>query len=203
VCIYWLGLCFPLSSHTLENDCSKGLSCVMHYSSASIWCGTEDLIDLSQASEWGRLKQLSLPLGLASFSTIWLSISTWEPGKALITPFSWSSVIACTHRCPLLTCVTPCSCVSYHCSQPAHFYHRSQSSCSFHLLWPDPRSQQRKTGEWGCLFLPSPCSLQGSWTRWPLKVPSNSNDSMILACFLSWAPGSLSYAVAQQVHTYL
>jgi len=24
-----------------------------------------------------------------------------------------------------------------------------------------------------------PCSLQGSWTRWPLKVPSNSNDSMI------------------------
>jgi len=23
------------------------------------------------------------------------------------------------------------------------------------------------------------CSMQGSWTRWPLKVPSNSNDSMI------------------------
>jgi len=26
-----------------------------------------------------------------------------------------------------------------------------------------------------------PCSLQGSWTRWSLKISSNSNDSMILA----------------------
>jgi len=25
-----------------------------------------------------------------------------------------------------------------------------------------------------------PCSLLGGWSRWPLKVPSNSNDSMIL-----------------------
>ena len=25
-----------------------------------------------------------------------------------------------------------------------------------------------------------PCSLQGSWTRWPLKVPSNSKHSVIL-----------------------
>ena len=25
-----------------------------------------------------------------------------------------------------------------------------------------------------------PCSLQGSWTRWTLRVPSDSNDSMIL-----------------------
>ena len=25
-----------------------------------------------------------------------------------------------------------------------------------------------------------PCSLQGSWTGWPLKVPSNSNDSVVL-----------------------
>jgi len=25
-----------------------------------------------------------------------------------------------------------------------------------------------------------PCSLQGSWTRWPLRAPSNSNNSMIL-----------------------
>ena len=24
-----------------------------------------------------------------------------------------------------------------------------------------------------------PCSLQGSWTRWPLKFPSNSKDSVI------------------------
>ena len=34
---------------------------------------------------------------------------------------------------------------------------------------------------WGCL-----CSLQGSWTRWPLKVPSNSNDSMILWLTGTW-----------------
>ena len=25
-----------------------------------------------------------------------------------------------------------------------------------------------------------PCSLHGSWTRWPLKVPSNSNHSMTI-----------------------
>jgi len=25
-----------------------------------------------------------------------------------------------------------------------------------------------------------PCSLQGSWPRWPLNVPSNSNVSMLL-----------------------
>jgi len=28
---------------------------------------------------------------------------------------------------------------------------------------------------WSCRCL---CSLQGSWTKWPLRVPSNSNDSM-------------------------
>ena len=30
---------------------------------------------------------------------------------------------------------------------------------------------------WSCRC---PCSLQGSWIRWPLKVRSNSSDSMIL-----------------------
>ena len=25
-----------------------------------------------------------------------------------------------------------------------------------------------------------PCALQGSWTRWPSEVPSNSKDPMIL-----------------------
>ena len=25
-----------------------------------------------------------------------------------------------------------------------------------------------------------PCSLQDSWTRWPLRIPSNSNDSVLL-----------------------
>ena len=28
-----------------------------------------------------------------------------------------------------------------------------------------------------------PCSLQGNWTRWPLRVPSNSSNSTILFCF--------------------
>ena len=27
-----------------------------------------------------------------------------------------------------------------------------------------------------------PCSTQGSWTKWPSDVPSNSKDSMILIC---------------------
>ena len=31
-----------------------------------------------------------------------------------------------------------------------------------------------------CFSCAYPCSLEGSWTRWPLKVPSNSKDSVIL-----------------------
>lgn len=30
---------------------------------------------------------------------------------------------------------------------------------------------------WGC-----PCSLLGRWTTWPLRIPSNWKDSMILCC---------------------
>ena len=30
------------------------------------------------------------------------------------------------------------------------------------------------------MWLWCPCSLQGSWTRWPPGFPSNSKDSMIL-----------------------
>jgi len=45
-----------------------------------------------------------------------------------------------------------------------------------------------KKGERNCWIKPwatwyscaCPCLLQGSWTRWPLKVPSNSKGSMIL-----------------------
>jgi len=33
-----------------------------------------------------------------------------------------------------------------------------------------------------------PCSVQGSWTRWPLRVPSNSNKSMILLLSAEWVP---------------
>ena len=57
---------------------------------------------------------------------------------------------------------------------------------------------------WSCRC---PCALQGGWTRWPLRVPSNSNDSLILWNFLltdtstekyfcfwglcwAWAPGN-------------
>ena len=36
-------------------------------------------------------------------------------------------------------------------------------------------------GLWAiCSSCRCPCSVQGSWTRQPLKVPSNSNDSVIL-----------------------
>ena len=34
------------------------------------------------------------------------------------------------------------------------------------------------------------CSLQGSWTRWPLRVPPNSNDSMNLWFYDIMLPGS-------------
>jgi len=39
-------------------------------------------------------------------------------------------------------------------------------------IWPEPHT--------------CPCSWQGSWTGWPLKVPSNSNDSMIAAMWRSF-----------------
>ena len=47
---------------------------------------------------------------------------------------------------------------------------------------PVPGDFQGQAG-WGSEHLicyKCPCSLQGSWTRWPLKVPSNSKDFMIL-----------------------
>ena len=48
---------------------------------------------------------------------------------------------------------------------------------------PHPRSHPSSgwTGLWAVWWsCRCPCSLQGSWTRWPLNVPSNSNDSMRL-----------------------
>ena len=37
-----------------------------------------------------------------------------------------------------------------------------------------------------CSTSKCPCSLQGSWIQWPLRVPSNSNDSVILRLSRSW-----------------
>ena len=46
-------------------------------------------------------------------------------------------------------------------------------------LWRHSRSGWM--GLWAILSsCRCPCSLQGSWIRWPLRIPSNSNDSMIL-----------------------
>jgi len=44
--------------------------------------------------------------------------------------------------------------------------------------YPTPGDIQDQAG-WGYKHLISrcPCSVQGRWTRWPLKVPSNSSDS--------------------------
>ena len=39
------------------------------------------------------------------------------------------------------------------------------------------RLDQALSTWWSCRC---PCSLQGSWTRWSLRVPSNSKESMIL-----------------------
>ena len=44
---------------------------------------------------------------------------------------------------------------------------------------PSRHSRSGWTGLWAhCSSCRCPCSLQSSWTRRPLKVPSNSNDSM-------------------------
>ena len=48
-------------------------------------------------------------------------------------------------------------------------------------------SKVRMEGHWApWLSCRHPCSLQGSWTRWPLRVPSNSNDSVILWFYDCW-----------------
>ena len=49
---------------------------------------------------------------------------------------------------------------------------------------PIPADSQGQAGGalstwWSCRY---PCSLQGSWTRWPLKVPSNFCDSDTSCC---------------------
>ena len=77
--------------------------------------------------------------------------------------------------------------VSYF-SQHHHSYFQGNShktgTGSLEVCWkPHPWGHSRPglMGLWatwsscGC-----PCSLQGSWTRWPLRAPSNSMDSLIL-----------------------
>ena len=52
---------------------------------------------------------------------------------------------------------------------------------------PIPRDIQCQDG-WGSeqpALAVGICSVQGNWIGWPLKVPSNSNDSMVL-CIFYW-----------------
>ena len=52
---------------------------------------------------------------------------------------------------------------------------------------PWKRSRSGWTGLWAtCWSWRCPCLLQGGWTRWPLKVASNTNHSMILWSFHLW-----------------
>lgn len=52
---------------------------------------------------------------------------------------------------------------------------------SNHLPCPWRHSRPGWMGLWAvCSSCRCPCSMKGSWTRWPLKVPSNSNDPVIL-----------------------
>lgn len=78
----------------------------------------------------------------------------------------------------------------------AHWIHSSHShprraNKPLSFLWNPPQwVNQRNPHTNECYFLHrygilstlscrSPCSFQGSWTKWHLKVPSNLNDSMI------------------------
>ena len=59
--------------------------------------------------------------------------------------------------------------------------------------WWCPIPADTQVRGWGSEHLIScrcPCALQGSWTRWPLKVLSNSNRSMINSDTLSQRSGS-------------
>ena len=57
------------------------------------------------------------------------------------------------------------------------------TGCPERCFMPPPWKHSRPgwTGLWATWSSwRCPCSLQGGWTRWPLKVPSNPNYSMIL-----------------------
>jgi len=41
---------------------------------------------------------------------------------------------------------------------------------------PNPADTQALSTQWSCRC---PCSLQGSWSRWPTGVPSNSDSSVM------------------------
>ena len=50
------------------------------------------------------------------------------------------------------------------------------------------------TGLWViCWSCRCPCSLQKSWTGWPLRVPSNSNDSMVLWIYYRYSMNTWIY----------
>ena len=54
---------------------------------------------------------------------------------------------------------------------------------------------------WSCRC---PCSVQGSWTRWPLRVPSNSNDAMIpLSWELKFLTNSSKHHTPPKIHLHL
>ena len=76
-------------------------------------------------------------------------------------------------------------------SGPVTGHHREKPGSvfcafSFHAL-TDIDTQWATLSSWWC-----PCSLQGGWARWPLKVPSNPNHPMILWLYDKIPPGAFS-----------
>jgi len=71
---------------------------------------------------------------------------------------------------------------------PAFSNLRAVLCASLYYLWVVTEQSAKKCGVWKhhcrypCSSCRCPCSLQGSWSRWPLRVPSNLNNSMILWC---------------------
>lgn len=63
----------------------------------------------------------------------------------------------------------------------------SKRLVSLHLAAFYKQGEDGWSPRWSCWC---PCSLQGRWSRRPLKIPSNPNDSMILSC-TSQTPSAL------------
>ena len=80
------------------------------------------------------------------------------------------------------------------------------TGCPERLLMPHPWKHSRSSwtglwatwSSWRC-----PCLLQGGWTRWPLKVTSNPNHSVILSSVFMWLNQALRALLSSAFHRHL
>ena len=91
----------------------------------------------------------------------------------------WSLEAAVAHPVPAVPIFAP----ALSCGLQSDVCWRTGAGCP--VRWRVPHPWRHSRSGWMGLWAPwcgcrCPCSLQGSWITWPLRIPSNLNSSVIL-----------------------